>query len=265
VLTRESAYIAFPLDIANESFSYGNQVGWVNPAKDELPGGSREWYVARHWAAVAGGGAAVTMVPVDAPLVAFGDIVRGNWPAEFKPKSSAVFSWLMNNYWGTNFPAWQGGDYTFRYVLTSGATVDPAAWTRFGIEVMTRLEVTQVPQAPGESRLPLDQAGLVEIDGEGVNLSTWKMAEDGQGSVLRLQETAGRTSRLPPSIPLAVRCTWSPRRCQRSIDWRCRVRADAVEWRALSSRPSRRHSSLRRPRSCLRQADRCDSSPRTSS
>jgi alpha-mannosidase len=196
VLTRESAYIAFPLNIPNASFSYGNQIGWVNPAKDELPGGSREWYVARHWAAVAGANAAVTVVPVDAPLVAFGDIVRGNWPAEFKPKSSAMFSWLMNNYWGTNFPAWQGGDYTFRYMLTSGSSVDPAASTRFGIEAMTPLEVTQVPQAPGELRLPLDQAGLLEIDGPGVNLSTWKMAEDGQGSVLRLQETAGRASRV---------------------------------------------------------------------
>ena len=195
VLTRESGYIAFPLDIPNASFSYANQIGWVNPAKDELPGGSREWYVARNWVAVAGANAAVTLVPEDAPLVAFGDIVRGNWPAEFKPKSSAIFSWLMNNYWGTNFPAWQGGDYTFRYVLTSGATVDPVAWTRFGIEGMTPLEVTQVPEAPGESRLPLDQANLLEIDGAGVNLSTFKIAEDGQGSVLRLQETAGRASR----------------------------------------------------------------------
>ena len=196
VLTRESAYIAFPLDIPNASFSYGNQMGWVNPAKDELPGGSREWYVARHWANVASSSGAVTIVPVDAPLVAFGDIVRGNWPAEFKPKSGAIFSWLMNNYWGTNFPAWQGGDYTFRYVLTSGATVDPVAWTRFGTEAMTPLEVTQVPQAPGMSRLPLDEAALLEIDGPDVNLSTWKMAEDGQGSVLRLQETAGRASRV---------------------------------------------------------------------
>jgi alpha-mannosidase len=133
---------------------------------------------------------------VDAPLVAFGDIVHGNWPAEFKPKSSAMFSWLMNNYWGTNFPAWQGGDYNFRYMLTSNSTVDPAASTRFGLEAMTPLEITQVPQTSGESELPLDDAGLLEIDGPGVNLSTWKMAEDGQGSVLRLQETSGRASRV---------------------------------------------------------------------
>jgi hypothetical protein len=166
----------------------------VNPAKDELPGGSREWYVARHWTTVVGSNAAVTLVPMDAPLVAFGDIVRGNWPAEFQPKSSTIFSWLMNNYWGTNFPAWQGGDYTFRYVLSSGMSVDPQQAERFGTEAMTPLETTQVPLGTGESKLPLSEAELLQIDSADVNLSTWKIAEDGEGSVLRLQETAGRAS-----------------------------------------------------------------------
>ncbi|MDT8070267.1 MAG: polysaccharide lyase family protein [Terriglobia bacterium] len=191
VLTRESAYIAFPAEIVTPSFTYGNQIGWVNPAKDELPGGSREWYVARHWANVSDAGVSMTIVPVDAPLVAFGDIVRGNWPAEFKPKSSTVFSWLMNNYWGTNFPAWQGGDYTFRYVITSGTSPKPVEAERFGTEAMTPLETTELPASIGPSQLPLTEAGLVEIDNPKVAISTWKMAEDGKGTVLRLQETSG--------------------------------------------------------------------------
>jgi len=191
VLTRESAYIAFPSEIANPSFTYGNQIGRVNPAKDELAGGSREWYVARHWANVSDTSASVTIVPVDGPLVAFGDIVRGNWPTEFKPKSGGVFSWLMNNYWGTNFPAWQGGDYTFRYVITSGASLNPVEADRFGREAMTPLETTELPASIGRSRLPLTEAGLLETDNPDVAVSTWKMAEDGNGTVLRFQETAG--------------------------------------------------------------------------
>jgi len=196
VLKRESVYIAFPLNVANPTFTYGNQIGWVNPAKDELAGGSREWYVVRHWTAVEGSNTAVTIVPIDAPLVAFGDIVRGNWPTDFKPKSSAVFSWLMNNYWGTNFPAWQGGDYTFRYFLTSGTAVDAAEANRLGTEAMTPLETTQVAQGTGKSQLPTAQASLFELDNPNVNLSTWKIADDGKGSVVRLQETAGHASQL---------------------------------------------------------------------
>jgi hypothetical protein len=196
VLTRESGYIAFPLNVPHPTFTYGNQIGWVNPAKDELMGGSREWYVARHWTAVEGSDTAVTIVPIDAPLVAFGDIVRGNWPTDFKPKSSAVFSWLMNNYWGTNFPAWQGGDYTFRYVLTSGTALEPAQADRFGTEAITPLEMTQVAQGSGKSQLPTGEAALLELDNPNVNLSTWKIADDGEGSVMRLQETAGHASKV---------------------------------------------------------------------
>jgi hypothetical protein len=196
VLTRESAYIAFPFAITNPSFTYGNQTGWVNPAKDELPGGSREWYVARHWTAVTNADTAVALVPVDAPLVAFGDIVRGNWPRDFRPKSSTVFSWLMNNYWGTNFPAWQGGDFTFRYVLTSSQAFDPVAANRFGIEESTPLEKTDVPQSLGASQLPTDEAGLLQLDDPNVVVSTWKIAEDEDGTILRLQEIAGTASRV---------------------------------------------------------------------
>jgi alpha-mannosidase len=196
VLTRESAYIAFPFDVTNPSFTYGNQVGWVNPAKNELPGGSREWYVARHWTAITNQGMSVAVVPVDAPLVAFGDVVRGNWPRNFEPKSSTVLSWLMNNYWGTNFPAWQGGDFTFRYVLKSGSTFSPVETNRFAIQESTPLEKTDVPQNSAASRLPTDEAGLLQIDNPNVLLSTWKIAEDEDGTILRLQETAGLASRV---------------------------------------------------------------------
>ncbi|HET9698977.1 MAG TPA: polysaccharide lyase family protein [Terriglobales bacterium] len=191
VLTRESAYIAFPFLIDRPSFEYSNQIGWVNPAKDELPGGSREWYVARHWAAVHNQDTAATVVPVDAPLVTFGDIMRGKWLTHFQPASSTIFSWLMNNYWGTNFPAWQGGDYTFRYVITSGAKFEPTALNQFGLEAMTPLETTQVPQAKVPAVIPSTETSFLSIDNHNVELSTWKVAEDGHGTILRLQETSG--------------------------------------------------------------------------
>jgi len=42
--------------------------------------------------------------------------------------------------------------------------------------------------------LPDQQASLVEIDEPGVTLLTWKIAEDGDGSILRIQESAGQSS-----------------------------------------------------------------------
>jgi hypothetical protein len=196
VLTRESAYIAFPFAVTTPVFTYGSQAAWVNPAKDELAGGSRDWYLPTTWASVYNPQVAATVVPLDAPLVAFGDIVRGEWPAEFKPKSSAIFSWLMNNYWGTNFPAWQGGDFTFRYAITSNAQFNPPLLTRFGLEALTRLERDDVPGTQDFSLLPNQGASLLEVGNPGVTLLTWKRAEDGDGTILRLQDTAGEASNI---------------------------------------------------------------------
>jgi len=194
VLSRESAYIAFPFAVSNPQFAYGSQTGWISPAKDELAGGSREWYLPATWASVFNPQVTATLIPLDAPLVAFGDIVRANWPADFRPQSSTVFSWLMNNYWGTNFPAWQGGDFTFRYALTSGVRFDPSAQTRFGWNALTPLERDDVSASKEASALPEQQASLLDIGTPGITLLTWKAAEDGDGAILRLQESAGNAS-----------------------------------------------------------------------
>ncbi|MGA7633464.1 MAG: glycosyl hydrolase-related protein, partial [Terriglobales bacterium] len=194
VLTRESAYVAFPFSVANPEFTYGSQTGWVNPAQDELAGGSREWYLPTTWASVYNSTVTAAVVPLDAPLGAFGDIVRGKWPVEFKPASSAIFSWLMNNYWGTNFPAWQGGDFTFRYAITSDSQFNPQSLTRFGLEALTPLEHDDLAASEDATAPPNREASLLEVANRGVTLLTWKRAEDGDGTILRLQDAMGKAS-----------------------------------------------------------------------
>jgi hypothetical protein len=195
VLSKEAVYIAFPFAAQSPAFAYETQNGWVDPARDELAGGSREWYAVNHWAAVREGQWSAAVIPVDAPLVNFGDIVRGAWPLEFHPGSGTIFSWLMNNYWGTNFAPGQGGDFIFRYVLVSGPGFDAGTLTRLGWDAMTPLESDQVNASVGAGALPGDQASLFEVSNPNVVLVTWKMAEDGNGTTVRLAEVAGGTTR----------------------------------------------------------------------
>ncbi|HEY3929088.1 MAG TPA: polysaccharide lyase family protein [Candidatus Koribacter sp.] len=210
VLTRESAYIAFPFAITGRHFAYGSQSAWVDPAKDELAGGSREWYLPTTWASVHNADVTAAVVPLDAPLVNFGDIVRASWPADFHPKSSSIFSWLMNNYWGTNFPAWQGGDFTFRYAITSAAAFDPAALNQFGWNALTPFEGDDVAASTEATTLPPTQAGLLSISDRNINLLSWKPAEDGNGTILRLQEAAGQPAQFTISSDyLRIEHAWS--------------------------------------------------------
>ena len=195
VLSKEAAYIAFPFAAENPEFTYDTQNGFVNPERDELAGGSREWYAVAHWAAMNDRnrtrGAAV--IPYDAPMVNFGDIVRGNWPTEFHPRSASIFSWLMSNYWGTNFPSSQGGDFSFRYSVVSGTSADPAQLTRLGWELMTPLEMDPVAARAGPAVLASNAASLLHLDNPCVVVTAFKLAEDGDGSIVRLEETVGKT------------------------------------------------------------------------
>ncbi len=101
----------------------------------------------------------------------------------------------MNNYWHTNFPRVQSGEFTFRYVLTSGADLSPAALSRLGREVLTTLEIGQLTAADkvgARGSLPASAASFLNLEGDGVEIETFKPAEDGRGYVLRLLETSGR-------------------------------------------------------------------------
>ena len=165
---KEAIYFAFPFAAANPEFEYEGQNGTVNPARDELAGGCREWYAAGHWARVSGGGISAAVIPIDAPLVTFGDINRGLWPEKFEPKSSTIFSYALNNYWHTNFPRVQSGEFTFRYVITGGATLDPAYLSRLGRESLTPLEtgeLTRNDKVGLRGSLPATPASFLDLNG----------------------------------------------------------------------------------------------------
>jgi alpha-mannosidase len=195
VYRKEAAYFAFPVAARSPEFRYEVQNGVVNPAKDMMPGAGLEWFSAQNWVSVGGQGVEVGLVNVDSFLWTFGDIVRGTWPTKFEPKGSTAFSYVMNNYWGTNYVAAQGGDFTFRYVLTSAPRLDHAAMSRMGWGQTTRLESTLVKSqdraAAPPDMLPAERMSFLQTSDPSILLSTWKQAEEGEGSVLRFIELGG--------------------------------------------------------------------------
>ena len=193
---KEGIYIAFPVAVEKPEFMYATQQQWVDPAHDIMKGGSLEWFNVQRWMAAHDPNMAVGIVPLDASLASFGDINRGKWPGVFEPKSGTMFSYVMNNYWHTNYRAGQGGEFTFRYALTSSAQLDGDALTHLSAEEMRPAEVDHVvgqDKAGNPPRpLPAEGQGFLNIDSPHVLLVTWKRAEDKNGTILRLAETAGK-------------------------------------------------------------------------
>ncbi len=213
VFTKEGVYFAFPLAMQHPEFRYEIQNGYVDPARDQLPGAGKEWFSVQHWIAATGEGATVALVPIDAPLVTLGDIVRGVWPIEFGRRKGTIFSYIMNNYWFTNYRAAQGGNFTFRYVLTSARAFQPAALSRLGWSAMTPFEVDDIisNDKAVTSPEPLSAAenSFVTVQSPNVVLTTWKRAENQQGTVMRFLEVAGQQDDVTVQIPrMQIQRVW---------------------------------------------------------
>jgi alpha-mannosidase len=205
VRAKEGAYIAFPVAAPKPSFQYEIQNGWVDPAQNMLKGAGIEWFSVGHWVKASATNWDLAIAPIDAPLVTLGDVNRGLWPEQFAPKTSTIFSYVFNNYWHTNYRAEQGGEFTFRYVMTSGPTLSPGDLARFGRAAMTPLEANEVSDQDkvGDPLAPLEPVatGFLQVDSSGVVVENWKAAEDGNGSVLRLLETSGTESKAVLRFP----------------------------------------------------------------
>jgi alpha-mannosidase len=194
-------------------FRYDLQNGFVDPTRDLLPGAAREWFSVQHWVAAQQGGVTAALIPVDAELIALGDIVRGQWPIQLGERQGTVFSYVMNNYWFTNYVAGQGGDYTFRYVLTSGTNLEPGALSRLGWEEMTPLETNEITESDKEFSPPRPLSAAAEsflqVSPPNVVLVNWKTAENGHGTILRFLELAGKPGEVSVHIPIVqVEAAW---------------------------------------------------------
>jgi hypothetical protein len=210
VYSKEAVYFAFPFAMSRPQFQYEIQNGVVDPAKDMYAGAGHEWFTAQHWVSVQQDGVSASVFPLDAPMVTLGDINRGAWPEEFGQRPGNVFSYVMNNYWDTNYRAGQGGHFSFHYVITSDASVSANDLSRMGWEEITPLETdlvtsqdkaiahndsTQLSALPAEagSSRSLDgkQGSFLDVDDPNILLETWKAAEDGDGTILRFLDLGG--------------------------------------------------------------------------
>jgi alpha-mannosidase len=209
VTAKEAAYFAFPFSMKQPQFQYEIQNGVVDPSKDMYAGAGHEWFTVQHWVSAQQDGVSATVMPLDAPLVTLGDINRGAWPEQFGQRPGTIFSYVMNNYWDTNYRAEQGGRFSFHYVITSAASTDAAKLSRVGWEEITPLEQNFVttqdkavsqsqtePAAPtsaavSASALDGKQDSFLNVSDPNLLLETWKPAEDGNGTILRFLDFGG--------------------------------------------------------------------------
>ncbi len=182
VYEQEGVHIAFPLNVPDGVVRMDTPFAVVRPEADQLEGSCKNYFTVQRWIDVSNDRQGVTWATLDAPLVEVGGITNDpratGWIEELEP-STTILSYVMNNYWETNYKAAQEGPTTFRYVLRPHGGYDRAAAHRFGVAQSQPL--VPVPLKEGYSAVD----GLAS-QAPGVMVMSMVLLEDGKRFRVRL-------------------------------------------------------------------------------
>ena len=204
----EGLYVAFPFALPGARLQFEAQGAMIEPGAGQLEGTASDWNTVQSVVSVSNGNAAIHWSSPEIPLVHFGGLNIGRFAYHTTVAKPAVFSWVLNNYWTTNFRASQEGALRWTYLLGSSADSSPAAATRFGWAGRIPLEARVLP--PGKPRGELIGGSLLHLNHPGLLLVNSTLADDGSDILLHLREIQGApailaaASLLPPDRPAKV-------------------------------------------------------------
>jgi hypothetical protein len=188
----EALYIAFPFDMERGRLHYEIQGGEVTPGEDQLEGTATDWNSLQSFCAVRDReGNQVVLSSPEVPLVHFGGLNLGKFLYEAQVDRPHVFSWVMNNYWVTNFRASQRGEFRWSYALTSGGDGAPGRATRFGWDSRIPLLTRVFP--PSQSAGKREPLSLLEIRLPNILLVAARPLPGGE-VILHVRELEGKDS-----------------------------------------------------------------------
>ena len=185
----EGVHFAFPFYVPEGQVRVDVAWGFFRPEHDQLPGANKNYFSAQRWVDISNKNYGVTWVSPDAPLLEVGDIASDpivfGWKKIVDP-SQTIYSYVMNNYWETNYKASQEGPVTFRYSLIKHSEFNAADAERFAIERTQPLLVV-----PSDNTVPLQS--FLQLDSSTVLVTSMKPSKDGQAILLRLYNPGERT------------------------------------------------------------------------
>jgi hypothetical protein len=191
VYTPEAVYVAFPFKLDGGKLAFEAQGGVVYPGVNQLAGTSADWNTIQNFAAVKSNEAQIVFVSKDIPLVHFGDINIGRYYYQLKPETNHIYSWVLNNYWVTNFKASQQGELRWSYSITSSEDPSDMFATRFGKAERTPLISRVMLPSFKAGTTELVSRSLLDLGVPNLLLVNSTPSLDGKGIVLHLREVEG--------------------------------------------------------------------------
>ena len=191
VYTPEGVYVSFPFKLEEGKLAFEAQGGIVYPGKNQLAGSSADWNTIQNFATVQNENSQVVFVSHDIPLVHFGDINIGRYYYRLNPKTNHIYSWVLNNYWVTNFKASQQGELRWRYAITSSSDNSDMFATKFGWGDRVPFLFRIISHAKEANETKLVSRSLINLDVPNLLLVNASPSVERNGIVLHLREVEG--------------------------------------------------------------------------
>jgi len=191
VITPEGIYVAFPFNLEGGNLAFEAQGGVVYPGLNQLEGSASDWNTIQNFAAVKGEDAQIVFVSPEIPLVQFGAINTGRYYYNHRPKTNHIYSWVLNNYWVTNFKASQEGELQWTYSITSSLDRSDMFATKYGWGERVPLKSRILFPSKGASETKLESKSLIDIAVPKLLLVNTSLSADNKGIILHLREVEG--------------------------------------------------------------------------
>lgn len=148
ITSKEAIHITFPFLINNPEVKIGIDSAFITPEEGQIPGSNKDFYSVQRWLDVSNKDYGVTISSPESALFEVGKLVDERevndgtklWRTE-NHSSNTVFAYVMNNYWHTNYKAYQDGKVTFNFILQFHKEFDLGDAQRAGAEATEPLLV----------------------------------------------------------------------------------------------------------------------------
>jgi hypothetical protein len=194
IISPEALYVAFPFSLNNAKLVYEAQGGIVEPGVDQIPRTSSDWNVIQNFAAVKNENSQILLASNDIPLAQLGGLNVGEFKEIANPENTHIFSWVMNNYWVTNFKASQEGEHIWSYSMTSQNNSSNTNSYKFGYENRIPFNARVFPE--GNANNNNYSNSLVNIENDNIVLVSSSPFGNTKSILLHLKEINGTKTKL---------------------------------------------------------------------
>lgn len=186
----EALYVAFPFKLDTSRIVF-ETIGGTLFQGEQLPGSSSDWNVAQNFVAVRGTPGQIIVVSDEAPLWQFSDFNMGKFERYPKPGKPWLYSFVMNNYWMTNFRAYQEGAFSWSYQLTSTSDTTNSYATKYAMGERNSFATRTLPAGKGKIETPLLEAFKLRLPENVLLVNIRPSFNDEKSLLLHLREVNG--------------------------------------------------------------------------